>query len=243
MTRLRLPLPPPFAERSHAVPTRRPVAGEWVVLLHGLARTRWSLYRLESALKAHGYGVVNRTYPSRRMNVEALAAGALPAAVGACRAGGAGTIHFVTHSMGGILLRWYLGRHRAPELGRVVMLSPPSRGSEVVDRLGRVPGFSMLNGPAGLQLGTGAGSLVHALGPVDYPVGIITGNRTVNPFLSLLIPGEDDGKVSVERARLEGMSDFLVLPHAHPFIMNSTTAIGQAIHFLQRGRFHRPAES
>lgn len=212
-----------------------------MVLLHGLARTRRSLRRLESALGGHGYRVVNRGYPSRRMTVEALAAEALPAAVEACRAGGGARIHFVTHSMGAILLRWYLGRHRLPELGRVVMLSPPSRGSEVVDRLGRVPGFHALNGPAGSQLGTGPGSVVHALGPVDYPVGIITGNRTVNPLLSLLIPGEDDGKVSVERARLEGMRDFLVLPHAHPFIMNSATAIGQTIHFLQRGRFHRPA--
>jgi hypothetical protein len=119
------------------------------------------------------------------------------------------------------------------------MLSPPSQGSEVVDRLGGWWLFQAMNGPAGAELGTGPDSLPNRLGRAQFSVGIIARTRSVNLFLSALIPGADDGKVAVDRARLDGMADFVVVPASHPFIMNNREAIRQTLTFLRTGSFDR----
>jgi len=117
------------------------------------------------------------------------------------------------------------------------MLSPPNQGSEIVDKLSGMPGFEFVNGPAGMTLGTDEDDVPLRLGPANFDLGIITGSRSINLILSLLIPGIDDGKVSVERAKLEGMADFLIVPHSHPFIMKSPDVIYQVIFFIEHGRF------
>jgi hypothetical protein len=158
-------------------------------------------------------------------------------------AGGASKINFVTHSMGGILVRYYLENYEVPHLGRVVMLSPPNQGSEVVDKLKESPIFQWINGPAGQQLGTDADSIPKTLGPPNYELGIITGDRSINPILSLLIPGKDDGKVSVKNAKLAGMKDFLVVHKTHPLIMNDEEVLQQVTAFLKKGMFVRKTAS
>lgn len=212
---------------------------ECVVLLHGLARTEKSFLELERHLESDGFCVVNVGYPSREKTIQALSVDAIPAAIEQCKSYGASKIHFVTHSMGGILVRYFLDHHDVPDLGRVVMLSPPNSGSEVVDKLGDTRIFKWLNGPAGGQLGTGPDSLPKSLGAPKYEVGIITGDRTINPILSLLIPGSDDGKVSVESAKLQGMKDFLIVHEAHPFIMNDKKVLQQVTAFIRNGVFDR----
>ncbi len=212
---------------------------ECVILLHGLARSRHSLERMEEALREDGFVAVNLGYPSRHKPIEALALEAIPPALELCEDGAAHTKHFVTHSMGGLLVRYYLAVRPIPGLGRVVMLSPPNRGSEAADILHQRAFYEWLNGPAGQQLVTGPGGLAAQLGPVTYPVGVITGNRHAffDAWLAREIPGEDDGKVAVERAKVEGMADFLVLPYSHPFIMNAHEVIAQTLYFLRHGRF------
>ena len=210
---------------------------ECVILLHGLARSARSMRKMEHVLEAEGFRVRNVDYPSRKMEIEALAYSVIPQEVEQCRRQGARQIHFVTHSMGGILVRTYLQTHTIDELGRVVMLSPPNQGSEVINKLGWIPGFKFLYGPAGLQLGTETESIPMQLGPVDYPVGVITGDKSINWILSLLIPGPDDGKVSVERAQVEGMIDFLVVSYPHPVIMRSRRVIEEVVRFLRVGAF------
>jgi len=126
-----------------------------------------------------------------------------------------------------------------PDLGRVVMLSPPNGGSEVVDKLGQTFIFKWINGPAGQQLGTGNDDLPKKLGGVGFDLGIITGDRSINLLLSLVIPGADDGKVSVKSAKVKGMRDFIVIHATHPFIMKNRQAIEQTIHFLEFGKFHK----
>lgn len=155
-------------------------AKEHVILLHGLCRTSYSMAAMERSLLEAGYSVFNIDYPSRAAPIEELSEHAIADALSCCRRDGARVIHFVTHSMGGILVRSYLSRHAIPELGRVVMLAPPNQGSEVVDRIGHWKLFSTLNGPAGGELGTTTDSIPNQLGPATFSVGIIAGNRSLN---------------------------------------------------------------
>ncbi|MCP4023358.1 MAG: alpha/beta hydrolase [Desulfobacteraceae bacterium] len=213
--------------------------GECAVLLHGLARTEKSMSNLEQYLESIGFTVKNIDYPSREKTVQVLSEEVIPGAIELCIEQDVDKIHFVTHSMGGILIRYYLEHNQVPRLGRIVMLSPPNNGSEVVDKLKGTPIFRWLNGPAGQQLGTDNDSLPKKLGVPNYEVGIITGDKTINPILSLLIPGIDDGKVSVENAKLRGMKDFLVVHESHPFIMDDKTVFHQVSFFLKNGLFDR----
>ena len=216
-------------------------AAEHVILLHGLCRTSASMNAMQRALTAAGYTVTNLDYPSRTASVAELSEAAIGPALAECRRHDATRIHFVTHSLGGILVRSYFGRHAATaDIGNVVMLGPPNQGSEVVDRLGDWPVFSWINGPAGRELGTAPNSTPNQLGPTTLRVGIIAGIRSVNWINSLLIPGDDDGKVSVERTKLAGMSDHLVIAATHPFLMRNQLAIRQTLAFLSSGLFERP---
>lgn len=236
-----LPGFPGFAAEAGGADTDTVAAKECVILLHGLGRTSGSLRLLADALEGAGYVVANIDYPSRSQPVEQLAEDAVSAGLDACLETGATAVHFVTHSLGGILVRYYLALNELPVLGRVVMLGPPNRGSEAADRLRDWPLYRWVNGPAGQQLVTGPEGLPERLGKVDYPVGIITGNRysVIDSWLADAFAGPHDGKVSVDGARVEGMTDFLVLPYSHPFIMQQDEVVLQTLHFLRHGCFRR----
>ena len=211
-------------------------AGDYVILLHGLGRTHRSMHALEERLAGEGFQVINLDYPSRQYSIEQLA-GILKQRIEQNCTAEEKRIHFVTHSMGGMILRSYVQQNRPERLGRVVMLCPPGSGSELVDIAGANWLFEWLNGPAGSQLGTDSSSFPQRLGPVDFELGVIAGDKSLNPLYSLLIPGKDDGKVSVDRAKVAGMADFLVLPHSHTFIMSSPETAKQVVYFLRNGRF------
>ena len=208
-----------------------------VILLHGLARSDWSMAKIEKALTREGYCVQNINYDSTRKNIETLAEEAIGPALEACP--DEARVHFVTHSLGGILVRQYLQHQQIGNLGRVVMLGPPNKGSEVVDNFRDFPGFHFFHGDAGLELGTGETSVPNRLGHANFDLGIIAGTRSINILLSRMIPGVDDGKVSVENTRLPGMSDHLEMDVTHTFMMRDDKVIEQVIHYLQQGRFKR----
>ncbi|QUJ70070.1 alpha/beta fold hydrolase (plasmid) [Photobacterium sp. GJ3] len=206
-----------------------------VILLHGLARTAHSMDRLADALSDADYQTVNVDYPSTQHPIETLAATVIPDALSQCDH--TQPVHFVTHSMGGILVRQYLSQHDLNNLGRVVMLAPPNQGSEVVDSFHDLALFQWIYGPAGQQLGTERTSVPKQLGPVHFDLGVIAGNRSLDFLTSWPLPEPHDGKVSVPSTRVEGMRAHLVMPATHTFIMRDETVIAQVIYFLQHGRF------
>jgi pimeloyl-ACP methyl ester carboxylesterase len=213
------------------------VEGDYVILLHGLQHSPLSMKRMEKSLSRFGYRVINHPYPARKQSIEQLAEENLHQLVTTCCDSSGTTVHFITHSFGSLILRYYLKRHKLPNLGRVVMLSPPNQGTELVDRYKDNPVFQLMNGPAGMQMGTDDESLPLQLGPVNYEVGVIAGTRSLNPLASRHLEGPDDGVVAVESTKVDGMADFLVTPFSHTFIMMSTDIIQQTIHFLQHGAF------
>ncbi len=212
---------------------------ECVILLHGLGRTRYSMNKIESRLKEIGYSTVNYGYPSTEENIEELTDVHVSEAVNCCRNQSARKIHFITHSLGGILVRQYLQKNSIPDGGRVIMLSPPNKGSEIADKLKGTFLYKWVTGPAGQQLGTDETSAPSTLKPIDVEIGIIVGNKSLEPWFSSLIPGDDDGKVSVDRARLQEMNDFLVVDSSHPFIMRNPEVMDQIEYFLKNGRFNK----
>ena len=214
-----------------------PPAHDCVILLHGLGRTGLSMKRIESDLQRRGYDVVNIGYPSQRLSIRELADDFLPAALARQPPPPGVRVHFVAHSLGGIVLRSHLERHAVTNLGRVVMLAPPNHGSALADALRRIGLLRRFLGPAFLQLGTTDQDVPQQLGPVRFELGVIAGDRTLNPLFSWLIPGPDDGKVSVASTRVEGMKDFVILHTSHTWMMWRRPVLDQIAHFLANGRF------
>jgi len=210
-----------------------------VVLLHGIARRSASLTTLEAALQAEGYRTLNLDYPARSHGLADIVAFVRePVARFADETDG--LLHFVTHSMGGLVARASINRHRPIRLGRVVMLAPPNEGSEIADLMRNNPLYRAFFGPAGAELGTVRPDALHALlGEIDYPLGVIAGDRSFYPLGSLVLPGADDGRVSVERTKVAGMADHITIHSTHPLIMRNREAIAQTLHFLKQGRFAR----
>jgi triacylglycerol lipase len=202
-----------------------------VILLHGLGRSPLSLRYAEYRLRKAGWSAVNIGYPSRGHPIEELAsfvASRLPTS--------GRPMHFLTHSMGGIVLRCLVKANRPPNLGRAVMLGPPNAGSQLASRMGsrRLPRWLM--GPALRQIGVEADSVPNRLGPVDFQVGVIAGHRSLDPF-RLLLAGESDGRVCLPETRVAGMADWLCVPRGHALLMLDPRVLDQALHFLAHGRF------
>jgi pimeloyl-ACP methyl ester carboxylesterase len=206
-----------------------------VVLLHGIARTARSLRRIERSLQQAGFATLNLDYASRKKTLEVLAEDIHPqvrAFADAC----AGPVHFVTHSMGGLLARVYIARHRPARLGRVVMLGTPNGGSEVADRLKSFQLYRAFYGPAGQQLTTDAA--LATLPSIDYPVGVVAGTRTLDPIASyFILPRPNDGRVSVQSSKLDRMTDHVTIETPHNGLIRHAAATAQTIAFLRAGQF------
>ncbi|MFK7897646.1 MAG: esterase/lipase family protein [Myxococcota bacterium] len=211
--------------------------GDTVVLLHGLGRSARNMLILEWRLRAMGYSVCNLNYDTRVQGIEEILEEVAPA-VKRC-AEGAEAVHFVTHSLGGLVLRALLEAESLPEAGRAVMLAPPNQGSEIADELRDLRVTKSVLGPIAGQLGTRESDLPQSLSAPRIPFGVIAGDRWVNPVGPIWLPSPHDGTVSVASTRLDGMEDHLVLPHTHTFIVNSAGVARQVDAFLRQGRFNR----
>lgn len=209
-----------------------------VVLLHGLSRSENSMRVLQGVLDLHGYRVVNETYPSQDTLIGDLVA-YVERSAARC---GTERLHFVTHSLGGILVRAWLAQGHPPNLGRVVMLAPPNHGSEIVDTFAESDLMRRLlvwyNGPTVPQLGTDAGSVPNRLPTrVDFDLGVIAGDIPINPLGPIVIDGPNDGTVSVASTMIDGMRDHIVINASHTLIMLNPVAIAEVLEFLHNGVF------
>ena len=139
--------------------------------------------------------------------------------------------------MGALLVRIIIHKYRFPHLGRVVQLAPPNYGSEVADFFKQNWLYQTIYGPAGQQLITDQSDIRHLFGPLNYQLGIIAGNSTIDPISSFIIPGDDDGKVSVQRTQLTGMQAHIVVPASHTFFPSHKTVQQQTVFFLKFGVF------
>lgn len=207
---------------------------ENVILLHGIGARPWMVRPLARFLERQHYRVLNLRYPSRRHDLDALAEQIHPAIAAFI---GDGAAHFIGHSMGGLVIRAYLARYPATRLGRIVMLGTPNGGSEIADLMHSWFLFRRFFGPAGQQLVT------HR--PADYPlpaapIGIIAGDRAIDPIGQRIIGGANDGKVSVASTRLAGMADHLVVPVAHTLLPAHPEVQRQVLAFIKEGAFARP---
>lgn len=209
---------------------------ESVILLHGLSRTSQSMQKMAFAMADEGYAVCSINYPSRFFSVEILAVNYVLPRIKQCIKGNPKKLNFITHSLGGIVIRQLDSELKAFNTGRLVMLSPPNQGSEAVDKLSRAWGFQQMAGPAGNELGTSADSLPQTLPSPSMPFAVIAARHS-NSAMSFLIPGDDDGKVSLARMQLPEMLDFVIVNSTHSFMMKNPDTINHVINFLKTEAF------
>lgn len=209
--------------------------GASVLLLHGMFRSAYAMLPLSYHLAREGYQVHSVGYPTRIYDVAELARRYLGPAIAACPS--TRPVHLVTHSLGGIIARQHLQTARLPSSSRIVMLAPPNNGSEVADRLCTWSVYRWLMADVGQQVRTGPDGIGWRLRPVAEEVGVIAGRRTAQPWFSRLIPGEDDGVVSVASTRLPEMRDFIVVDSSHTLMLLDRGVHRQIRHFLLTGGF------
>jgi triacylglycerol lipase len=216
-----------------------PKQHEYVVLLHGIGRSKNAMQEMADDMSQKGYTVFNIDYPSRKKSIEDLADD-IKKTLDAQKLDENHKIHFIGHSMGGLIIRAYIHAHRPENLGRVVMLGTPNHGSEVADLLAGTTLFNGIYGLAGQQLVTDQEKFKAIFGAVDYEAGVIAGDRSIDPVSSwLIIPGKDDGKVSISSTKLDGMKDHIVIHATHTFMPSNAEVIAQAEYFLENGTFRR----
>lgn len=209
--------------------------GDYVVILHGIARSSKHMQNLANCLQKDGFDVINLDYPSTTHTIEELTE--IVNNKISKRATENKPIHFVGYSMGGLMVRALLHKYNYPNLGKVVQLAPPNQGSEVADFVKNFWPYRKMYGPAGQQLITDQSAVKHLFGEISYELGIIAGNASIDPISSMIIPGANDGKVAVEKTKLSVMKDHIVVRATHTFFPSSRIVQKQTLHFLKHGQF------
>ena len=220
------------------------MSGKAVILLHGITRSSKHMAKLREPFEKAGYSVFAMDYPSTRVPVQE-SAGYLKKVIDSLE--GITEINFVVHSMGGIVVRTYLQEHapRDARIGRMVMIGSPNNGANLADMLQeKLNGiFKPIFGPAGQQLVTDTDGFIANLPIPDFEFAVIAGARGHKDGFNPLIPGDDDGIVSVASTRLPGAADFLQVEptdvlkvdSTHTFLPTNASVHGACVRFMQSG--------
>ncbi len=235
-----------------------PMQGKAVVVLHGLIRSRETMTRLSRYLEEQGgYAVFNVSYPTTQRDIPSHAR-VLRRVVENLE--GITEINFVAHSLGNIVVRYYLAgppphppsaeegsekdsdqgrqpRLPDPRIHRFVMLGPPNNGSLAAEFFADNALFRAVAGRSGQQLGKQWEQLAARLVTPPCEFGILAGGRGDDQGFNPLLPGDDDGVVTVETTRLAGARDFALVPVIHSRIVGDRRAMLQTLQFLKYGYF------
>lgn len=230
-----------------------PMSGNAVVLVHGLGRSAGAFFRLKSYFTKAGYTVVPFEYPSMNASIE-TSAEHLADVVDSLD--GIEQIDFVAHSLGGLVVRSFLGQRQnkqtkeaitgdnaKPPLHRFVMLGTPNNGAYLATLLKNVPAFQILFGPAGQQLAIDVNGTIAKLPTPHIEFAIIAGGRKNDAGFNPIIPGDDDGTVAVSSTRLEGAADYAIAPVMHPMLLFDTDVIKATQRFLETGKLRESGEA
>lgn len=216
-----------------------PMSGKAVILIHGIIRSSKSLDRLREPLEKDGYTVICFDYPSTRVTIEESGEH-LNSVMKSLD--GIEEINFIVHSMGGLVVRASLAKHADKRIKRMVMLGVPNLGAKMADQFKALGLFKTIFGPAGQQLVSGPDAPVSKLPTPQFEFAIVAGARGTDNGFNPLIPGDDDGTVSVASTRLPGATDFMTVPVLHSFLMYSERASNGAMHFIKTGRLREDGE-
>ena len=215
-----------------------------VILLHGIIRNHFDMMLLEKRMKKEGYACINIKYPSTKHAIEDLAEQINGQLQQNENYTGADKVHFVVHSMGGLITRHILAKHRPANLGSVVMLGTPNKGSEMADYLDAhkylATPFRLIFGPSASQLRTAHKHFEDEI--IDFPLGIIASDASLNPIGKQVFGAPNDTLVSIESTKIEGMSDHIIIPCPHAMMMFDPRIINQVTAFLKDGKFDHGAD-
>lgn len=210
---------------SHAnVPTKHDQ--ERVVLIHGLMRTAGSMYSLQSFLVGQGYTVDLYSYPSTKYSIRKQGITLNRYLEQLLADNPHTTLHFVTHSLGGIILREALATltpKQRKHIGYFVMLAPPNHGSVYASVCSSLIPFANKAIKPLAELTAKPGSYIHKVPMPKVAIGVIAGRF--------------DAKAPPSSAFLAGQKDFVIVNAAHTFIMNNAKAREYIVHFLDHGKF------
>ncbi|MGZ0164632.1 MAG: esterase/lipase family protein [Planctomycetales bacterium] len=218
--------------------------GEAVVLLHGIFRSSKAMSRVQDRLEKDGYLVVPFDYPSTRVDI-AASAKMLGQVVESLE--GVEKISFVTHSLGGLVVRSWLGQGGDERARCLVMMGTPNKGAEVADILRNWHLYRLILGPAGQQLVADQSGDIAKLPIPEIPFSVIAGGKGTTDGYNPLIPGDDDGLVAASSAYLGGAEDSMTLPVLHSFLPFNAAVIDAVSLYLKTGAFRedgvqRPVE-
>ena len=216
-----------------------PEQGKAVILIHGLLQTSNCMNQMSISLKDSGFVPVEFDYPSTQISIPE-AAGFLNKMVTSLE--GFTEIHFVAHSMGGLVVRSFSTGTHDQRVKRLVMLGTPNQGAELADITQQVWLVRTASGPGARQLGTRPNGLIKKLPVPNYEFAVIAGARGTYAGWNPLIPGDDDGTVTVASTRLPGAADFGTVCKTHGDLLGDEQAISQTVNFLKSGRLRLEGE-
>ncbi|MCH2547951.1 MAG: hypothetical protein MK052_10135 [Alphaproteobacteria bacterium] len=212
---------------------------DYVVILHGIGRTSVSMAKVARTFSHAGYKDDNIGYNSTRDTLHIII-DEVYKRIRRYSDDANQRVHFVCYSLGCLVTRGIIEQHRPANLGRVVMMGPPNQGSELADYLKHHTISNWLLGPNLPQLGTGNREMLERLigNRANYELGIIAGQDAIDPIGAYILPDADDGRVPVERTKLAGMKEHLVVNANHTTLIMNSDVIAQALHFIEHGRFN-----